>query len=349
VPPSPWSWRSKPDGFELSSLRYEGVTRIVRHKLAERGRTDTAGRVFGPHASLLIWILGFQLVWGVFAGGQGPVQIEGPYLGQEMPGRTPTVFAPGVISGVNPVHGTPVFSPDGSEVYWSAVDPNTGKVQILLMKRAGGRWSGPAVAPFSLQYQNDVPFIAPDGRTLFFVSDRPASGAGPGEKQRIWRVRKTPGGWSEPEVVDPSVSSMSLHWQISVASDGTLCFATAGVGDIYCAARLDGGYSHPERLGEAINTEMTECCPFISADGTLLLFARSTPDHDTDLYASFRAQDGSWTSAVDLGTDVNSDGHDLCPMVSPDGKYLFYLSTREGESGVYWVDVEVVERLRPRR
>lgn len=304
--------------------------------------------MYGCHAVLLLWIMHFQLVSSLFAGGTGHGQIEGPYLGQPVPGPSPMVFAPGVISGVSSVHGTPVFSRDGSEVYWSAVHPNTGEAQILFMRMVGGRWSSPVLAPFSSQYQNDVPFIAPDDQTLFFVSDRPVSGTGPAEKERIWLVRRIPGGWSDPKPVDPSVNSSSLHWQISAASDGTLYFATDGVGDIYRAAPLDTGYSHPVRLQDTINTEMTECCPFISADGTFLLFARSTADHGADLYASFRTSDGAWSSAINLDRDVNSDGHDLCPVVSPDGKFLFYLSTRGGKSEVYWVDIQVVERLRSR-
>jgi dipeptidyl aminopeptidase/acylaminoacyl peptidase len=72
-------------------------------------------------------------------------------------------------------------------------------------------------------------------------------------------------------------------------------------------------------------------------------------ENGADLFVSCRRPAGSWSTAVNLGRDVNSGGHDLCPIVSPDGKYLFFLSNREGESAVYWVDIGVVERLRPRR
>jgi dipeptidyl aminopeptidase/acylaminoacyl peptidase len=290
-----------------------------------------------------------QLVWGVGAAGQVEPPLEGPYLGETPPGSSPTVFGAGVISGVNPIHGTPVFAPDGSEVFWSAVNPSTGKVRILFMRNVRGSWSAPAVAPFSRDYQNDVPFMAPDGETLYFVSDRPVPWESPTDKQNIWLVRRTPDGWPEPTALDAVVNSISLHWQVSVTADGTLYFATDGVGDIYSAAKLETGYARAMKLGNTVNTETTECCPFVSADGELLLFSRSTPDHGADLYASFRTSTGSWSTAVNLGRGVNADGHDLCPIVSPDGKYLFFLSNREGESAVYWVDMEVVQRIRRRR
>jgi len=296
----------------------------------------------------LLVTLSLQLVWGVLGEGQVRPPGEGPYLGETPPRDAPILFADGIISGVDTLHGTPVFTRDGSEVFWSAVQPSTGKVQIFFMRRVGADWSAPALAPFSREHQNDVPFIAPDGTTLYFISDRPVPWESPPEKQNLWLVRRTPTGWSEPRALDPVVNSMSLHWQASVAADGTLYFASDGVGDIYSATGLDTGYSRPLRLDDAVNTEMTECCPFVNPDGTLLLFARSTPRHGADLYASFRTSAGSWSTAVSLGEGVNSDGQDLCPIVSTDGKYVFFLSNREGTSSAYWVAIEVVERLRPR-
>lgn len=46
--------------------------------------------------------------------------LSGPYLGQELPGRQPELFAPGIIStGLADLNS--VFSPDGKEFYY-AVD-----------------------------------------------------------------------------------------------------------------------------------------------------------------------------------------------------------------------------------
>jgi len=301
-----------------------------------------AGRV-----PLSVAVLSLLIIWVMPIGCEVHTRVSGLYLGEAPPGRTPKIFASGLISGASRLHGTPVFSPDGSEVYWSAVDPHSGGVRVLFMKNATGTWSAPAVAPFSNNHQNDVPFFAADGETLYFVSDRPTAGQGETDKQNIWLVGRIPGGWSDPRPVGAAVNSTPLHWQVSVTADGTLYFASDGAGDIYRAMLRDGEYSRPVRLGGAVNTEVTECCPFVSSDGALLLFARSTPGHGADLFASFRTPTGAWTPAVNLGRDVNTDAHDLCPIVSPDGEYLFFLSERDGRSGAYWVSMEVVDALRP--
>lgn len=270
------------------------------------------------------------------------------YLGEAPPGDRPVIFAPEIFSSRHPVHGTPVFSPDGTEAFWSAIDSTTGTVTILFTRHEHDGWTTPAIASFASAYQDDVPFLAPDGRTLFFVSDRPLPGAGETKKQAIWRILRTASGWSTPVPVSSTINAFSLHWQVSVADDGTLCFATDGAGDIYCSESGEGSYGPPRRLGSAINTAFADVTPFLSGDKSFLVFARSaSPDGfgGSDLYVSFRGSDGGWTQAVNLGREVNSTGHDLCPIVSPDGRYLFFLSTRDGTSRVWWVDAEVIHRL----
>jgi hypothetical protein len=76
-----------------------------------------------------------------------------------------------------------------------------------------------------------------------------------------------------------------------------------------------------------------------------------------DLYVSFREPDRTWGEPVNFGTDINSEVLEYCPMVTPDGEYLFFSRRRSDppESGwaaishgdVFWVDAAVIERLRP--
>jgi hypothetical protein len=58
---------------------------------------------------------------------------------------------------------------------------------------------------------------------------------------------------------------------------------------------------------------------------------------------SFRGEDGAWLPPVSLPAPVNTSDSELCPVVSPDRRYLFFI--RSGH--VYWVDAAVIEDLRP--
>jgi glyoxylase-like metal-dependent hydrolase (beta-lactamase superfamily II) len=66
-----------------------------------------------------------------------------------------------------------------------------------------------------------------------------------------------------------------------------------------------------------------------------------------DLYVTFKYDDGSWSDPVHMGDKINSDKSENRPYVSPDGKYLFYSSTKRGNRDIYWVDAKIIEELKP--
>ena len=43
-----------------------------------------------------------------------------------------------------------------------------------------------------------------------------------------------------------------------------------------------------------------------------------------DLFVSYRRDEGGWGQPFSLGEGINTDQHEFCPMVTPDGKYLFF-------------------------
>jgi hypothetical protein len=65
------------------------------------------------------------------------------------------------------------------------------------------------------------------------------------------------------------------------------------------------------------------------------------------MYVSFNKRDGSWTSAVNFGKNINSPAYDWIPFISDDGKYLFFTSNRNGNYDIYWVDIMIIEELKP--
>ena len=69
-------------------------------------------------------------------------------------------------------------------------------------------------------------------------------------------------------------------------------------------------------------------------------------ERDGDLYLSFREGDRGWSEPRDLGEPINSPSLEICSIVSPDGKYLFFLSARGGEIHVWWVEAGFINRSR---
>jgi Tol biopolymer transport system component len=252
----------------------------------------------------------------------------------------PTVFAPGVISG--PQHETaPAFSPDGATVWFSRSDGTASTV--LVSHRAGDRWSTPEVAPFSGHWNDMEPAMAPDGSHLVFVSNRPARDGGraldgvfngrtvTGGGGNLWRIDRTPDGWSAPQRLPDLVNASASTFAPSIARDGSLWFmrpdATTGRFRLFRAAREADHYAAPVALPFSDGTS-TDVDPAVAPDESFVVFGSGrAPARGIDLFIA-RRTNGTWSAPVSLGDTVNSAGSDAEPRLGPDGTTLYFSSER---------------------
>lgn len=194
-------------------------------------------------------------------------------------------------------------------------------------------------------------FFSLDGNRLYFISTRSKKGKEGASDWDIWYVERTGKGWSEAKNIGPPVNSDKDEYYVSLTKDKTIYFASnreggSGSFDIYCSKFAGGKYLKPKNLGTAVNSKYLEHDPFIVVDESYLIFTSvGKPDGygSGDLYISFRQPDGSWTKAKNMGDKFNTSGYDFCPIVSPDGKFLFF--TRKGD--IFWVDIKVIEQFNP--
>jgi len=308
--------------------------------------------------------------------GSFPV-LEGPYLGQPPPGPEPKLFAPGIVStGMDDLNA--VFSPDGTEFYFAVKLPARGRHVLLAMKQVGGRWSAPAVLPFSGLYNDADPALSPDGSTLYFASSRPLTPRGPEKDWDIWAASRTPDGWAPPRRLDAPVNSAGMELYPSFTATGTLYFSSsrdAGPksGGIFRGAPEAGRYLQVGVFDEMIVSEYGGGDVFIAPDERMIIFSSGRPGGhgSSDLYVAFRRDDKTWTAPRNLGPAINSPQQEYCPSLSPDGKYFFFSSYKRpadaavpamrslddilrmyrephnGNGDVYWVDASVIHALRP--
>jgi len=282
--------------------------------------------------------------------------LSGPYLGQKPPGMNPEIFAPGIISNQF-TEWTLAFNPEGTEAFYTIQGVNNMN-HLLHLKSNNGIWESPVTAPFSNPEHNADPYITKDGKRLFFWSNGPLTKGGETTNNSdIWYVNKTESGWSEPYRLDSVINTK--EWQIfpTVAINGNLYFTSnypdsKGRFDIYMSEYKDGKYIKPVNLGDSLNTAYLEQEPYISPDESYIIFAsdRHSPNtNDWDLYISFKKEDGTWSKAKNMGSDINTKAKDMAPLVTPDGKYLFFSSYRFGNSDVFWVDSKVITKLRHKK
>jgi Secretion system C-terminal sorting domain/WD40-like Beta Propeller Repeat len=256
----------------------------------------------------------------------------GPYFNLSFPSTVATRFAPNIFT--EELHAPPIFSPDGEEVYWSLM--SSTQRDILYMKLTDGIWSDPAAAPFSFSEGSDSPFISSDGTKLFFLSVHNAT-----TSENIWLVEKVNGVWGIPNMLGNEVNQAAPHWQASMADNNNLYYG--GNGDIYFSEYQNGNYTTAQKLGAQINTDNNyETAPFIARDESYLIYGGMQGSSlYSDLLICFKQADGSWSEAIAM-TELNTEAHELYANVSPDGRFLMFLSGRTGILLPYWVDAQII-------
>jgi len=266
---------------------------------------------------------------------------------------TPEIF----LRSKHRIHGSPAFSPDFKEVYWS-VFPKTNEIStrtqvILFSKYENEKWTSPKVTSISGKYFDGGPFFSHDGKKLFFYSRRPLHENS--DKQtngEIWYIEKNNDKWSVPHHLAIDMKGDKLFFSLS--KNMNLYFTSGhgprGVGsgkvDIYLAKYINNSYSKPEKLASTINSQRyAESDVLVSPDEQYMIFySFERPENfgQYDLYVSFKINN-QWSTAVNLGENINKK-YTRFPGFSPDGKYLFFVR----QDGIYWVSTQIIEKLRPK-
>lgn len=270
------------------------------------------------------------------------------YFNQTPPGTTPAVFAPNTVSTKDQYEFGSVYSKDRTEFYYGVVIK--GKAETRMMKFENGKWSSPVAILVHDVYSYNDPFLTPDEKRLFVISDQPMSGKGEKKDYDIWYIERQGGKWSEPINAGPNINTGKDQYYISFTSNGKMYFSSNVRQDgkdnfeIHTSEFRSGAFQPAVKLPSTVNTPDYEADVFVAPDESYLVFSANRPGGlgSGDLFVSFRKPDGGWTESRSLGNAINTDTDDFCPYVSPDGKYLFYAS----RSDIYWVSTEVIRRLR---
>ena len=261
--------------------------------------------------------------------------INEPYLGQEPPGSTPAVFAPGIVS-TERWECCFAFAPDMKEFYLNRDDDTGEHMMFVMIQYENNEWRETIISP-----RVGEPFISPDNQTMHLG--------------RRYKERATT-GWSEIENLGGAFADIPIM-RLTASSHGAYYFDEAtpeGNGVIRYSRLVNGEREAPRPASEVINTGTLTAHPFIAPDESYLLWdgVREEGFGGPDIYISFRQQDGSWGNAINLGDTINTDAAEGFASVTPDGKYLFFGSNRNRTEenpeniDIFWVDAQIIESLR---
>ena len=213
--------------------------------------------------------------------------------------------------------------------------------RILVSERRGRGWSEPRPIAFTdPRFSDSDPWLTPDGRTLYFISDRPAEGRAAGARDYdVWRARRTARGWSAPERLGPEVNSAGMELGPELHG-GTLYFSSArrsgrGGLDIYAAATRGAGFAPAALLDGPFNGAASDSDFTLSRDGRTALFWRSGDGGTGRLHIARRGPSG-WSEPAPLPAAINRGAFNFTPSFARDGRSITYASTGpDGLADIY--------------
>ena len=263
------------------------------------------------------------------------------YLNQPPPGRYPVIFAPEIVSTSLEREFGITFTPDGNDIFFTRTDGTNANNKIYWIRKTDNQWSIANPAPFSGVYPDLEPHVSPDGNYLFFSSTRPIDGSDPSDILQLWYLIKAGSGWSDPHYFGPPFENMFVMYP-SLTRNGTIYYT--GVNGIYRSVFAEGIQQEPERLSDKINDYPNPAHPFIDPDERFIVFDAQPGGTGTysEIFISFKDNDGNWTDAVMLQNGINTDQNEFGASISPDGKYMFF--SRGGD--IYWIEASIIDNYR---
>lgn len=253
-------------------------------------------------------------------------------LDQEPPGLIAKPFAPGLVTTDGWEFGG-AFSSDMQEFYFLRESDDTKKQEFIVYKNNADGWKEHIISS-----RKGQPFISPNGKVMHL-----------GKRYK----ERSDSGWSEIKKLNAPFDTLSIM-RLTASSKGTYYFDEFNEdlsGKISYSRLINGKYEIPKLLPDNINSE-NNFHPFIAPDESYLLFDSKRNDGygNSDIYISYRQNDGSWGNPINLGPEINTEAWEASASITPDGKYLFFNRNMGSDNyenvDIFWVSVDVIKNLK---
>lgn len=225
---------------------------------------------------------------------------------------------------------------------------------IYLIEEQEGRWKKTPVPYDRERYRLSSLGLSPDERTLV-AHGRQVGQDAPSTSSLYFLHLGNDTVINSIELLPSTVNTPSYDNFPSFTADGAIVFsswgnasgtAKSGKGDLYLAKRTGSSYETVP-FSDFLNTSITDAGPFVSSNGQIVLFHRSSvdPPMKDKVYWSQKLQ-GEWTEAKPLPAPINvQHSGQYGARLDARENYLYWTSHHRGAGGLYRLPLEALPLL----
>lgn len=211
------------------------------------------------------------------------------------------------------------FSADAKTIYFIKEDTVKKKLFIYQADLKRGKWTNARLLPFSGEHNDYGGRLSPDGKTLYFSSDRPGGSSRENDGWNLWKTTLNGNQWEAPQALLIPNNKGDECCPVPL-SDGTLLYSGSRPGFEWQI------FNNKEELVPALSMEKGWQWPsyFDAKSGTLLFNSMKRPDTKgmDDVYIA-TLKDGKWVDVKNLA-EINTSGYEDGAILSPDRKLLIF-------------------------
>ncbi len=140
------------------------------------------------------------------------------------------------------------------------------------------------------------------------------------------------GNWTEAKSLSSQINSVLVEEVVGLTPDGQMIFIymdnMTAFTDVYYAEMGRRSFGKAESFGKGINSSKLETSATMSRNKRHLFFSRDMGEGNgkMDLFMSRKLPTGEWSEPENLGSVVNTPYDEDYPVMSPDGKTLYFAS-----------------------
>ncbi len=264
---------------------------------------------------------------------------------------------------------SPSLTDAGATLYFSR--RKGGKpAEIVRCYFRDGQWEPPQpVRELSSPADDMGPILSPDGRELYFFSNRPGGRGG----YDLYVSTRQNHKWSKPKNLGPPINTPANEYDPCLDPSGKILYFASNrtermagqasqntptenrewagtlraetgerTYDLYRVERDNhqAEWADVQSLAELNLPDSNEGAPHVSPDGAFLYFASDRParfaeEANLDLYRVQMLNGEIFGEAENLGPGINTKAHETEPSLSPEGFRLVFASNRDGTDRLY--------------